>query len=132
SEKDKLKSYASKIDRLRKELSIIEHQQEIAKLNLSLLEVTLSETNSECDPSATKTAASSGKSINTSVPNRKPSEKPIQKLPNTSSGSQVQSMSDVQCFNCSDYGHYSANCTKKRRVKGSCFNCGSLQHILKD
>ena len=110
SEKNKLKLYASQIDRLRTELSIIEHQREIALLNLSLFEATQTELNSASEPPLTKS----------SVPNRKPIEKSTNEQPGTSKSRNVQSNSEVQCYNCSGYGHYSDNCTKKRRVKGSC------------
>ena len=122
SEKNKLKLYASQIDRLRTELSIIEHQREIALLNLSLFEATQTELNSASEPPLTKSSA----------PSRKQSEKAVREQPSMSKGQRVQDNSDVQCYNCSDYGHYSDNCTKERRVKGSCFHCGSLSHMLKD
>ncbi|XP_052856535.1 uncharacterized protein LOC128264871 [Drosophila gunungcola] len=38
----------------------------------------------------------------------------------------------VRCYNCSAYGHYASSCTAPKREKGSCFRCGSLQHMLKD
>ncbi|XP_055642215.1 uncharacterized protein LOC129779005 [Toxorhynchites rutilus septentrionalis] len=38
----------------------------------------------------------------------------------------------VRCYNCSGIGHLSADCKEPRRVKGSCFRCGSTQHRLKD
>ncbi|XP_062559343.1 uncharacterized protein LOC134224113 [Armigeres subalbatus] len=38
----------------------------------------------------------------------------------------------VRCYNCSGVGHLSADCKEPRRVKGSCFRCGSTQHRLKE
>ncbi|XP_041633471.1 uncharacterized protein [Drosophila kikkawai] len=38
----------------------------------------------------------------------------------------------IRCFNCSAHGHYASSCTAPKREKGSCFRCGSLQHMLKD
>lgn len=37
-----------------------------------------------------------------------------------------------RCYNCSGVGHLSADCKEPRRVKGSCFRCGSTQHQLKE
>lgn len=49
-----------------------------------------------------------------------------------SSASSVAPRSQVQCYNCSGFGHRSDECKEKKRPKGSCFRCGSVQHILKD
>lgn len=127
SEKDKLKLYASQIDRLRKQLTIIEHQREIAILNLSLFEAALPQTNSESNKPATKTSVKID-----SVTHTKQSEKSFAKLPSASAAPKIQSNSDVLCFNCSSRGHYSSDCTQPRRAKGSCFKCGSTSHILKN
>ncbi|XP_036340662.1 uncharacterized protein LOC118750032 [Rhagoletis pomonella] len=42
------------------------------------------------------------------------------------------SESNIQCTNCSGYGHRSAACSATKREKGSCFRCGSTQHQLKN
>lgn len=34
----------------------------------------------------------------------------------------------VRCFNCSQFGHYSNECSKPPRPRGSCFHCGSMDH----
>lgn len=123
SEKEKLDIYASQIDRLRKQLTIIEHQREISILNLSLFEAALPKANSGSNKPVTKTSAKID-----SV--KRP--KPIQELPSTSAASTSQNNSDVLCFNCSSRGHYSSDCIQPRRPKGSCFKCGSTTHILKN
>lgn len=38
----------------------------------------------------------------------------------------------VRCFNCSNFGHISAECKEAKREKGSCFKCGNKNHQLKD
>lgn len=48
-ERDKLKSYTLRIDRLQKEIETIEHQREVANLNLSIYEGIDSEENSAID-----------------------------------------------------------------------------------
>ncbi|XP_035909248.1 uncharacterized protein LOC118510933 [Anopheles stephensi] len=35
-----------------------------------------------------------------------------------------------RCYNCSDFGHHSSQCTKPRRAPGSCFKWGSTSHII--
>lgn len=40
--------------------------------------------------------------------------------------------SEIQCYNCSGYGHLSSSCMKPKRAKGSCFRCGAIDHMLKD
>lgn len=52
---------------------------------------------------------------------------------NSALGLQIpQDDPDIQCYNCSSRGHYSFECTRPRRVKGSCFHCGSTTHVLKN
>ncbi|KAK2578337.1 hypothetical protein KPH14_000880, partial [Odynerus spinipes] len=34
----------------------------------------------------------------------------------------------VRCYNCHGMGHFSAECERPRRRRGSCFKCGSLDH----
>lgn len=124
-ESDKLKLYASQIDRLKKQLTIIEHQREIALLNLDILGATLPEAHSESEPKVTKSSVKIEKSSKSSELNR-------QSLPGPSTSSQVQSDSDTLCFNCSARGHKSLECTQPRREKGSCFKYGSKLHVLQD
>ncbi|XP_041449371.1 uncharacterized protein LOC121404204 [Drosophila obscura] len=38
----------------------------------------------------------------------------------------------VRCYNCSAHGHYASSCPAPLREKGSCFQCGSMQHKVKD
>lgn len=38
----------------------------------------------------------------------------------------------LRCFNCSEFGHVSSECTKPAREKGSCFRCGSKTHRIKE
>ncbi|XP_076301534.1 uncharacterized protein LOC143219409 [Lasioglossum baleicum] len=33
-----------------------------------------------------------------------------------------------RCFNCNEPGHFSADCTKPARERGSCFTCGQMGH----
>ncbi|XP_033252615.1 uncharacterized protein LOC117192002 [Drosophila miranda] len=40
--------------------------------------------------------------------------------------------SQVRCYNCSAHGHYASSCPAPKREKGSCFQCGSMQHQVKD
>ncbi|XP_040175122.1 uncharacterized protein LOC120908273 [Anopheles arabiensis] len=37
-----------------------------------------------------------------------------------------------RCYNCSDFGHHSSQCTKPRRALGSCFRCGSTSHVIRN
>lgn len=34
----------------------------------------------------------------------------------------------IRCYNCSRFGHISADCPQPRRAPGSCFRCGSTEH----
>lgn len=34
----------------------------------------------------------------------------------------------VRCYNCNRFGHVSNRCDKPIRPKGSCYNCGSMDH----
>lgn len=124
-ENDKLKLYASQIDRLKKQLTIIEHQREIALLNLDILGATLPEENAVGEPKVTKSSVPIAKPSKSSELNR-------QQLPGPSTSSQIQTDSEILCFNCSTRGHKSFECTQPRREKGSCFKCGSKLHILQD
>lgn len=147
-EKGKLKEYASQIHRLRNEVAIIEHQREIAILNLSTLEASLIETNSEIEAQATessvrvemptKYSVASRQQVSSvqsrlqvkSFMNRQPASESRRDSQSSVSGSSDNS--EVLCFNCSSRGHKSHDCKQPRRVKGSCFKCGSTSHILKD
>ncbi|XP_033238915.1 uncharacterized protein [Drosophila pseudoobscura] len=40
--------------------------------------------------------------------------------------------SQARCYNCSAHGHYASSCPAPKREKGSCFQCGSMQHQVKD
>lgn len=54
-------------------------------------------------------------------------------LANTNRGAATQPDVDaVRCYNCSQYGHLAAQCTKPRRQPGSCFHCGSMEHQYKN
>lgn len=35
-----------------------------------------------------------------------------------------------RCFNCSEYGHISTQCTKPKRNRGACYRCGSGDHRI--
>jgi len=37
----------------------------------------------------------------------------------------------LRCYNCSEFGHVSSECTKPEREKGSCFRCGSKKHKIR-
>ena len=56
--------------------------------------------------------------------------------PATSTTVKTDNQSDknsmVRCYNCSNYGHYSAQCSQPRREIGSCFTCGSKDHQSKN
>ncbi|KXJ77127.1 hypothetical protein RP20_CCG008282 [Aedes albopictus] len=39
---------------------------------------------------------------------------------------------ELRCYNCSGKGHISARCTLPRREPGSCFRCGSGEHVIKN
>lgn len=154
SEQDKLKLYASQLHRLRNEVAIIEHQREIAILNLSTLEASLNELNSETETQSTGSSVSVEKPIKSSVvnqqqvssvqsrssvqnrlevysaTNRQPAS--LSRPESRNSASSSSESSDPLCFNCSSRGHISRDCKQPRRVKGSCFKCGSTSHVLKD
>lgn len=37
-----------------------------------------------------------------------------------------------RCYNCSEFGHKSRDCTKPVRERGSCFRCGSKAHKIRE
>lgn len=37
---------------------------------------------------------------------------------------------NIRCFNCNVYGHYSNQCPKPKREKGSCYVCGLMGHTF--
>ena len=44
----------------------------------------------------------------------------------------VPDSGEIRCYNCSGRGHISARCREPRRTPGSCFRCGSGEHIIKN
>ncbi|XP_041786481.1 uncharacterized protein LOC121603234 [Anopheles merus] len=38
----------------------------------------------------------------------------------------------LRCYNCSNHGHHSSQCTQPRRAPGSCFRCGSTSHVIRN
>lgn len=52
------------------------------------------------------------------------------KPPTTSQPVRQYSTATVRCFNCNQQGHLSLNCRKPKRERGSCFECGSMEHRL--
>jgi len=40
--------------------------------------------------------------------------------------------SRLRCYNCSEFGHVSGECTKPEREKGLCFRCGSKKHEIRE
>ncbi|XP_034661997.1 uncharacterized protein LOC117897335 isoform X2 [Drosophila subobscura] len=38
----------------------------------------------------------------------------------------------VLCYNCLGTGHIAQSCTQPKRMKGSCFRCGSMDHAIKN
>lgn len=51
---------------------------------------------------------------------------------NTSASASASATNAIRCYNCSGFGHFSGACTEPRRPRGSCFTCGSTQHIYRD
>ncbi|XP_062558810.1 uncharacterized protein LOC134223638 [Armigeres subalbatus] len=47
---------------------------------------------------------------------------------------QIKKVSDseLRCYNCFGKGHISARCTEPRREPGSCFRCGSGEHVIRN
>lgn len=105
AEQEKLKGYALQIDRLNKEIAIIEHQREISVLNLSLLEVSLP-TNSK-NKKPTEVPTSSDAKIlcyNCSSYGHYSTEC---KAPKREKGS---------CFHCGSIWHVVKNCPEKEKT----------------
>lgn len=73
--------------------------------------------NSRRPPSAQRPINTSGQ-IFTSVPSAQP---------NANVAAPAKRIDD-RCFNCSAFGHKSAECPAARRAPGSCFRCGSMDH----
>lgn len=42
------------------------------------------------------------------------------------------SLKPIRCYNCNLEGHISSACPNPRREKGSCFTCGSMDHLYQD
>lgn len=34
-----------------------------------------------------------------------------------------------KCYNCNEFGHFSADCPKPKRTKNSCYRCGEMGHL---
>lgn len=135
SEKDKLKLYATQIDRFRKDIVIInqkiaiaEHQREISMLNLSIFEASRPE---EIQPSEQQVTIPI-ESRPSSVQSRLKSTSAHSQWKPTQMNSSANSEPVVQCFNCSGFGHKSTHCKAAKRAPGSCFQCGATNHVLKD
>lgn len=43
-----------------------------------------------------------------------------------------QVTNQLRCYNCSGMGHVAARCLEPKRSLGSCFRCGSKQHMIRD
>lgn len=78
--------------------------------------------------SATNNAATNPRAIPKITPSATNNAATIPKATTSTPASQ----NVVRCFNCSGLGHISANCTERRRTHGSCFRCGSEQHVQRD
>ncbi|XP_073826357.1 uncharacterized protein [Musca autumnalis] len=39
---------------------------------------------------------------------------------------------EVRCYNCQQFGHYSGECKREYRPKGTCYKCGKMGHFKKD
>lgn len=52
-------------------------------------------------------------------------------VPSTNNTTTGTVKKDMHCYNCNILGHRATECTKPRREPGSCFECGSKDHIFK-
>ena len=55
--------------------------------------------------------------------------KPVQQGPSTNS---VTQSTQPKCYNCKKFGHRSTECKKPKREKDSCFECGNMEHQVKN
>lgn len=39
---------------------------------------------------------------------------------------------EIRCFNCNQIGHYKASCLNPIRSRGTCYNCGGVEHNFKE
>lgn len=42
------------------------------------------------------------------------------------------SQSQIKCYNCNQYRHVANKCAKPKRASGTCFECGSSSHQIRD
>lgn len=88
---------------------------------------------------ATNAASSAAAPMTTAAAggNNRPRAPPARRPPNSASAtaattSAASDPKQPRCYNCSRFGHLSADCPQPKRAPGSCFRCGSMGHRYSD
>lgn len=63
---------------------------------------------------------------------QKPKDNKFTKNVNTKDNKPPRQPNDIKCYNCNGHGHLSSQCTKPKRERNSCFECGSTSHQIKE
>ncbi|KAK9746065.1 Zinc knuckle [Popillia japonica] len=62
----------------------------------------------------------------------RPTWRTTQTRETTRTNEQAPNIRRVKCYNCNEEGHIATGCTRLRRPRGSCYQCGSTEHLQRN